>query len=170
MTQYAKYETKRAALSGEFGQSLAHRWYGLSVDDLRAKFGTSSRGPRKGLPKGVMLWVKINEGGWVRGIGVMHPSCQLSALVSNEMEAEFDRMSSDQFIRAMDWRNRPASAVVESAPAPSPHHAPDTMTCTRDELSAYMVRNGAADVTDELWASLMVWRQNAPAHMQRATA
>lgn len=75
MVQYAKLESKSAALSGEFGQSFLKRRFG---DDLAAyiletlpKF---SRGPRKGLIKGYIHWTKCNEGGWFRSGPSYHGS------------------------------------------------------------------------------------------------
>lgn len=62
--QVYRAEVKTAALSHEFGQGLALRWFGRDAASLAAEFGTYTRGPRKGLVRGRIVWVKVTEGGW----------------------------------------------------------------------------------------------------------
>lgn len=89
--QTARYQIRDAALSGEFGQQMAQKWFGRDLDSLVAEFGTYKSGPRKGLCKGYVVWLKIDAGGWVyqgydRGF-VLHPSHRVHCVVDNEMRA-----------------------------------------------------------------------------------
>lgn len=64
MTNYAHIADRSAKLSTPFGEEIARKWFGDAVVDSMPKF---SRGPRKGLYKGMVTWSKVERGGWVRG-------------------------------------------------------------------------------------------------------
>ena len=86
--QAAKFEIKRAALSGDFGRDLASKWFNRTPESLVEQFGAYKSGPRKGLCRGYVVWLKIHEGGWVRRVGsrgfVLHPSVRARVLLDNE--------------------------------------------------------------------------------------
>jgi hypothetical protein len=68
MVQYARYEMKSAPLAQEFGQQFLARRFGQ--EEARAILEAMPkyvRGPKKGQPKGHIVWVKCSVGGWVRG-------------------------------------------------------------------------------------------------------
>lgn len=70
MTNYAKIEGKGAALSGDFGYAFAVRRFGQALVDIIPLY---SRGPRKGLTKGYIVWDKVTKGGWKKdGPGYMN--------------------------------------------------------------------------------------------------
>lgn len=73
MTNYAKVERGRsAALSHEFGRNFAVRHFGQALVDRLPLY---SRGPRKGLTKGYIIWDRVARGGWVKhGPGYMNGS------------------------------------------------------------------------------------------------
>lgn len=65
--QRAQVERKAAALSGEFGLKFLRSRFGNEVAEMILEhFGTYSRGPRKGLNRGYIVWDKCTEGGWRR--------------------------------------------------------------------------------------------------------
>lgn len=71
-------EHKAAALSSEFGLKMLNAKFPEGAKLYLAKLGTFSRGPRKGLPRGYIHWVKVVEGGWDysrNARGVMRPGC-----------------------------------------------------------------------------------------------
>lgn len=75
--QRAAYERKSVDLSNEWAATTAREKFGA---EIVARFPTFSKGPRKGLPKGYLCWVKCTEGGWTyedtgngRGGGVLKP-------------------------------------------------------------------------------------------------
>ena len=70
MVQYAKFETKFAYLSTDFGLEWTMKLFGAEViADLPRYF----RGPRAGKLKGVVEWRKVIVGGWTRDCGVQKP-------------------------------------------------------------------------------------------------
>lgn len=70
MANYATIEHKAAALSGEFGLAFAVRRFGQALVDIIPLY---SRGPRKGLTKGYIVWDKVVKGGWKKdGPGYMN--------------------------------------------------------------------------------------------------
>lgn len=63
--QRAEFRPMRAALSGEYGLGLLARKFGEDgAAIILETFGMYSRGPRKGLPRGYIHWVKCAVGGW----------------------------------------------------------------------------------------------------------
>lgn len=64
MTNYAHIADRSAFLFTEFGEQLARKWFGDKIVDDLPKY---VRGKKKGKPKGVITWSKIERGGWVRG-------------------------------------------------------------------------------------------------------
>jgi hypothetical protein len=63
MTQYAKFKTRSAFLCGEFGAGYARRLFGEEVVDALPRF---VRGKNVGRPKGMVEWIKCEEGGWIK--------------------------------------------------------------------------------------------------------
>lgn len=61
MTQYARIESKTAALSSDFGQSFARRVFGDAIVDALPKV---TRGKHKGGVSGSIDWKKCTVGGW----------------------------------------------------------------------------------------------------------
>lgn len=90
--QRARYQVRTASLSEQFGQDLALKWFGKSLDDLIAQFGVYRSGKRKGLCRGSVAWLKVIEGGWCRsGFGggfVLHPSRKAHALITDEQRKQ----------------------------------------------------------------------------------
>lgn len=92
----AKWETKQAALSGDFGMQLFRRKFGEHADKLLTEFGTYSRGPRKGLPRGYIYWQKVTEGGWGNrtpfarfpSMGVLRPGSRCFMVSLNAMRED----------------------------------------------------------------------------------
>jgi hypothetical protein len=66
MTNYATIESKSAPINSEFGMNFACRLFNLTPEELEAKVGRYSRGPRKGLLRGWLVWAKTTKGGWVK--------------------------------------------------------------------------------------------------------
>lgn len=69
--QGAIIETKRAKLSEDFGRELLTKKFtydGAAM--VLAMFGNVSRGPRKGQPRGFIIWSKCIRGGWTRDNGM----------------------------------------------------------------------------------------------------
>lgn len=66
MTNHASRIKRDAPLSSDFARSFVERRYGSEgaalIYSLLPKF---SRGPRKGLVKGYVRWIKTERGGWV---------------------------------------------------------------------------------------------------------
>lgn len=63
-----------AALSSEFGMKMLLNRFPNDAEKVLAKVGVYSRGPRKGLPRGYVVWEKVEEGGWdYNGGGVIRP-------------------------------------------------------------------------------------------------
>ncbi len=88
MPPIAKYEFRHAALSGQFGRDLAQKWFGRDLESLTKEFGVYRNGPRRGLCRGHVIWLKIHSGGWVRGDYpgdgcVLRPGTQIRALQSD---------------------------------------------------------------------------------------
>lgn len=99
-------EIKTAALSSPLGEDLAARWFGLSRDQAIEKFGTYKSGPRKGATRGYIVWLKINQGGWMHGVGVLRPGMKLGAIMDN---------------RERDlWLNKPMAELVKHLRTISP--------------------------------------------------
>lgn len=68
--QYAVVERKVAPLYSEFARSFLERHFSPAVIvALYERVGTYSRGPRKGLAKGYVHWLKCSVGGWHRDDG-----------------------------------------------------------------------------------------------------
>jgi hypothetical protein len=59
--QYAKIDRKSSSLASEFGLDWATKLFGA---EALAELPRFSRGPRKGLLKGFVLWLNVSEGGW----------------------------------------------------------------------------------------------------------
>lgn len=62
-THLAQLKTGHAYISGEFGESMARRYFGDEVVDSMPRY---VRGERKGQLKGQISWTKVVRGGWVR--------------------------------------------------------------------------------------------------------
>lgn len=62
MANHAKFETRTAYLSGEFGEAMARRYFGDELVDSMPRY---VRGKRKGLLKGQIKWCKVKQGGFV---------------------------------------------------------------------------------------------------------
>lgn len=62
---YAVIEERLAWLSTEFGETLARKYFGDKVVDELPRY---VRGKRKGQIKGQFNWLKVESGGWVRGV------------------------------------------------------------------------------------------------------
>ena len=63
MTHLSCSKTGHAYISGEFGESMARRYFGDEVVDAMPRY---VRGNRKGQFKGQLVWTKVIRGGWVR--------------------------------------------------------------------------------------------------------
>jgi len=72
-----RIEEKSAALSSDFGIKMLRAKFPELADEILARLGTYTRGPRKDLPRGYVTWTKVVEGGWHYGTGrVMYPGTQ----------------------------------------------------------------------------------------------
>ncbi len=63
MTNYAQISERNAGLWTDFGLSFAQRLFG---DDALAELPRFTRGKNKGKIKAVIVWRKIDRGGWVK--------------------------------------------------------------------------------------------------------
>ena len=63
MTHLSRSKTGQAYISGEFGESMARRYFGDEIVDAMPRY---VRGNRKGQFKGQLVWTKVIRGGWVR--------------------------------------------------------------------------------------------------------
>lgn len=66
MSTRAVIYPKSAQLTGEFGRDYAMRIFGLDETALEKLVGRYSRGPRKGMLRGVIVWHSVKSGGWVK--------------------------------------------------------------------------------------------------------
>ena len=82
MTTRAKLSATRTAdLASDFGRELTEKWFpGVKIDH----FPKFTKGPRKGLPKGTLHWVKAESGGWYGPLGVVRPGVIAKALVDDK--------------------------------------------------------------------------------------
>jgi hypothetical protein len=60
------YTEKCCNLSNAFGLELAIKKFNVTEEELAKLVGRFKRGPRKGLLKGKISWLKITKGGWVK--------------------------------------------------------------------------------------------------------
>ena len=63
MSHLAEFSSNHAWLSGDFGESMARRYFGDEIVDSMPRY---VRGKRKGKLKGQIGWRKVTRGGWVR--------------------------------------------------------------------------------------------------------
>ena len=63
MSHRAEFNSNQAWLSGDFGESMARRYFGDEIVDSMPRY---VRGKRKGKLKGKISWRKVTRGGWVR--------------------------------------------------------------------------------------------------------
>lgn len=67
MTHRAEYYIKTAPLSSDFAREFLGRRYGEALtSEIYAALPKFTRGPRKGLVKGFVRWIKCTKGGWMR--------------------------------------------------------------------------------------------------------
>lgn len=67
MTNRANFEPHMAYLSGDFGEQIALKWSGKSLEELEKLVGGRlSKGKRVGRLRGTILWIKCIQGGWVK--------------------------------------------------------------------------------------------------------
>lgn len=64
MANHAQISTKSCFLFTEFGEQTARKWFGDEAVDALPRF---VRGKNKGKIKGVIVWRKVEKGGWVSG-------------------------------------------------------------------------------------------------------
>jgi hypothetical protein len=99
ISRRAQWNPMSAALSSPFGLELFRRKFGAQADEILAKFGTYSRGPRKGLPRGYLYWQKVTAGGWGNldpwskhgSMGVLRPGSRgyMACIDFNDAAARF---------------------------------------------------------------------------------
>lgn len=64
---YAIREGKSCSLSADFAKDFLKRKFGeLATEAIYANLPLYKRGPRKGQPKGWVIWTKCVKGGWCR--------------------------------------------------------------------------------------------------------
>lgn len=74
---YAIREKKDAQLSTDFGRQLVTRYFGQQAADAIYEVAPKyKRGPKKGQPKGWVMWTKCTKGGWVRTGSYDHDSAR----------------------------------------------------------------------------------------------
>lgn len=61
-----KYQDGYAYLFTDFGEQLAIKKTGLTIEQLEALVGRFKKGKNKGKLKGTLTWCKITGGGWVK--------------------------------------------------------------------------------------------------------
>lgn len=67
MTTYARTIDRYAPLSSDFARDFVERRFGKAAAEVIYETAPKfTRGPRKGLPKGYVLWTKCESGGWFR--------------------------------------------------------------------------------------------------------
>jgi hypothetical protein len=59
----ASINERTAFLFTDFGERMARQWFGDAAVEALPKF---TRGKHAGKPKGVLVWRKVERGGWVR--------------------------------------------------------------------------------------------------------
>jgi hypothetical protein len=88
--QYARAYQRSAPLYTEFAKEFLLRHFSPAVvEALYANLPTYTRGPRKGMLKGYVHWLKCEVGGWYRGDGghgyVMRPgSHKITVTLGND--------------------------------------------------------------------------------------
>lgn len=102
MANHAKFEWRTAYLSGEFGESMARRYFGDELVDAMPRY---VRGKRKGLLKGQIAWTKVAKGGFVitglnEGEG---PSGYVERRVGKVIEVR---------LQHCEWGREPSDAAV----------------------------------------------------------
>lgn len=93
MTQRAGFRNFEASLSEEFGKQLALKKTGKTIEELTELMGVYKKGPRKGLIKGYITWMKLVQGGWARtsdgsGYVAAFPMSFMYSLVLRSYRAE----------------------------------------------------------------------------------
>lgn len=86
---YAEIDTKKASLDSEFGYSKAIEWFG---EELVGSLPKYVRGPKKGMPKGFIVWKKVVRGGWVKTFGGGYVENRVNAII----ERKLHKMESSQ--------------------------------------------------------------------------
>lgn len=84
-------EDKSAALSTEFGLHMLRAKFPELAEEILARLGVFSKGPRKGLPRGYIHWRKVIEGGWnYSKASVERPGCANWVVRENAMPDSAD--------------------------------------------------------------------------------
>ncbi len=126
MTTAAVTQIKIAALSEDFGLDLFKRKAGLIGLELLAKLPVYVRGPKKGKPKGFIVWIKTIRGGYdyAHGGGVRRPGESYGYKLAEDFDDAINysdrcvRLSTneEQLARARLWLAK-ADAKVNEAKA-----------------------------------------------------
>lgn len=66
LTQRCNFEIRQAYLNTDFGLELAVRRLGKTKEEIETLVGRYVKGKRKGELRGVLEWIKVTEGGWVK--------------------------------------------------------------------------------------------------------
>lgn len=66
MSYRAQWEIKTAYLNTDFGLEYACKALGLTPAQVEEKVGRYTKGARKGQLRGLLQWVRVTRGGWVR--------------------------------------------------------------------------------------------------------
>ena len=86
---YAEFDTKKASLDTEFGYAKAMEWFGEEYINALPKY---VRGPKKGMPKGFIVWKKVVRGGWVKTFGGGYVENRVNTII----ERKLHKMESSQ--------------------------------------------------------------------------
>lgn len=86
---YAEIDTKKSSLDNEFGYAKAVEWFGEELIESLPKY---VRGPKKGMPKGFIVWKKVVRGGWVKTFSGGYVENRVNSII----ERKLHKMESSQ--------------------------------------------------------------------------
>ena len=105
MTVRARFETRSAWLSSDFGLEMAKRWF--SEEEIASLGVHGPRSKYAGKPKGQISWDKVTQGGWV--------STGFTDQAEGYVERRVGRVIRAR-LEAVEWKQMPR--VVASADSP----------------------------------------------------
>lgn len=102
MTQYARIAERSAYLNSDFGMKMAARYFS---EEQLAALPVITRGKRKGMLRGEIVWEKVEEGGWVREVNGGHVERRVKKVISVKIVS--DEVGDDTEKVRISWEHLP---------------------------------------------------------------